>query len=465
MARQKEKKKRKEHTKDASIVFAEIEAKLPADLVIHRSENYANVVVHNAYWSTEYPTYIKKEKRIVKGKQLQQYAIAHWLGNLFGATSCYKKSEDALIQQDVRIFNEKGGEDLFKSMYEVEESKHIRTHEPEEEDFPYFSVILSGAAVVETTEPQKKPEPKQEIYYDAIGLSKNFTKYAGVTPTVYFRYVNYRMREAFRQPEDTDFILKNCLEYKGGCRLNKEKERSYYQERNFLLKLWKSDYKTLAPFFLNIHVKNKTQRRKSVIALIKNKYHLNTVYRNNLLKDNVSNTLTNIKKTKEDVYKTLERFNSYPSGLLSKIIYSNAETKCNIVLHEKKTQKLRFDQLDVEKILDRYVAAVVDIWETVVCDVLTDYILDIDKIIHYKSVSVRAEGYENYENLTYIKPFQIPQTLLDYISLSHKVEQTLVVDMLKDSLYYVGISTNSGLYYQQLIIKVNFEIENKKENK
>ena len=448
MARQKEKKKRKEHTKDASIVFAEIETKLPADLVIHRSENYTNVVVHNTYWSTEYPTYIKKEKRIVNSKQSQQYAIAHWLGNLFGATDCYEKSTDDLINQSRRVFNDKEGEKLFRSMYEIEESRHTRTHHSEQDEFS-LHVILSGAAVVETTEPQKQEQLKQEIYYDAIGLSKNFTKYAGVTPTVYFKYVNYCMRDAFRQPEDEEFVLKNCLDHNGGCRLNKSKERNYYNNRNFFLKLWNSKYKTLIPFFIKSGFKNNTKRRKWLVILIKGGFHLNAISRNKLFSESSINLMDY--KTTED----LMHINTWPSGLLPKLGYNKSAVNVKMFLNEKKKKKLRFDQLDVYGVMEKYNKAIAETYETLLSSDIEEW---ADGEIGYKRPINKLERDLNSGSLSWIEPIFVCKNWVDYMCVSNDIDIYIFKEVLDNTYYYIEVGNGQWYTYSNKIY-VRFKFE------
>lgn len=428
-------------------MFAEIEAKLPADLIVHRSENYSNVVVHNAYWSTEYPNYIKKEKRIVNSKQSQQYAITHWLATFLVQRTVMRK-----VQMISSIKREE-----FSTTRKVKSFLDLCTRQRKASILGLVSqsrtslvfMLFSRRGQVESVEPAKQQEPRQDVWYDAIGLSKNFTKYAGVTPTVYFKYVNYRMREAFRQPEDEEFVLKNCLDHNGGCRLNKEKEHNYYKNRNFFLKLWNSKYKTLIPFFLKSGFKNNTERREWLVTLIKSGFHLNAISRNKLFSD--LNINLRDYKTTED----LMHINTWPSGLLPKLGYNRSAGNVKMFLNEKKKKKLRFDQLDVYGIVEKYNKAIAETYETLLASDIEEW---ADGEIGYKRPINKLKRALNSGSLSWIEPIFVCKNWVDYMCVSNDIDIDIFKEALDNTYYYIEVG-NGQWYTHSNEVYVRFKFE------
>ena len=108
-------------------------------------------------------------------------------------------------EQLIELLNVQDGNNLFDQVcgnYRQDEFSY-------EDEFDENSIV--GAIPVVITKPKDKT--KEERIQHKIKMLQNFTDYAGVTPTVYFKYFNYKMHEFFRSTEDDKFIVKYCLKY------------------------------------------------------------------------------------------------------------------------------------------------------------------------------------------------------------------------------------------------------------
>ena len=186
---------------------------------------------------------------------------------------------------------------------------------------------------------------------DTIALAKAFTQYAGVTPTVYFKYLNYKQHTIFRKEEDTAFILKYCLEYYSSVCIDRS-SHIYYRNRDFLLSVAEK-YTTLVPLVM------KGSRKEVLDAflqkLINYGYSENTLHRNKVLA-----RVCNVYGSESE----LKLANELPTTILKKLCVNNVNQQyLSIVLSYLKhtKQKITYKNIDTNFIGNNYLNLIKDI--------------------------------------------------------------------------------------------------------
>ena len=410
--------KRKER-KDASIVFAEIEAKLPEDLVLHEEHKEGRTYASNKYYSNYLPHWVKKQTRIRKKGNVQAYSIVDALTLFLGLNT--KTNEDCPPKAVFSAFSLEG----FLTTKVVENGSDFDV-EVEVDDTNHISFTA------------KNENKIQEM--DVIGLAKAFTKYAGITPTVYFKYLNYKQHIIFRKEEDTAFILKYCLDYYSGFCMDK-RSHIYYRNRDFLLSIAEK-YPTLVSILLN-RQSNKDDLEDFTQRLIACGYAENTQHRNKILSYKVNRRHTEAE---------LKITNKLPTTVLQKLSeYSVNNQHLNLLLaHINHTKtKMVYKYMDTDVILDNY----------------SRLLMDIIDLFCIKTITSNGKrgfaGWRSYKFgmlTSHIDKIVLDSNVLDYLAVVHNTNKDILVEYFTQ-IPYIVIHETCQQQFETYIITVRVELD------
>lgn len=404
---------------EASVVFAEIESKLPEDLVLKSTKTKTGIAVYTKYFVKTRPYYIKKQYKILSGgKRKLEYSFYDIFSTIFqGASGKIQEGHQELI----KILCIQDGTGIYKAI-----CGDISDSEPTEWFEDIFGVIKNVSAVtqvgtvdIDPTSPNKT-KAKNKRLRNKIESLRRFAEYAGVTPSIYFKYFNYKMHEFFRSTEDDKFIIKYCLKYSNfGCRLDPFLETYYYKNRNMFLKLMNSQYLTLIPFMIN-------PNGFSLLRLVKLGLHKNTLHKNTIINECLrwksnKNILNKLKDTPTGVAKLIANFTKNGSVIPSFMF--------DWINYEKQHNKIAYKNMNIESLRKRYVNAIREVKEMLLFPAIKDLCPAAKDIDSYTPCFIRDE-YEFEDNIKLGK-FVITKNLRNYIEALHDVSIDCVIKDVK----------------------------------
>lgn len=411
--------KRKER-KDASIVFAEIEAKLPEDLVLHEEHKEGRTYAYNRYYSNYLPHWIKRQTRVRKNSKVQTYAMVDELMLFLGLNGLNSKRSEYCPQKvSFRAF----------SLDEFLTTKVVSTTD---------SVLGASFDDIDPLFSTKHENKTQEM--DMVGLAKAFTKYAGITPTVYFKYLNYKQHVIFRKEGDTAFILKYCLDYYSGFCMDK-RSHIYYKNRDFLLSIAEK-YPTLVSILLN-RQSNKEELEVFIQRLIVCGYAENTQHRNKILSYKVGRQCTEAE---------LKMINKLPTTVLQKLSeYSVNNQHLNLLLaHINYTkQKMVYKYMDTDVILDNYSRLLMDIIDLFCIKTITN---------NGKRGFAGWRSYKFGMLTSHIDKIVLDNNVLEYLAVVHNTNKDILVEYFTQ-IPYIVIHETCQQQFETYIITVRVELD------
>lgn len=406
--------KRKER-KDASIVFAEIEAKLPEDLVLREEHREGRTYASNKYYTNYAPNWIKKGTLLRKGQKIKAYDMESILSVFIGLSTVSISTNEKFSAFTLEDF-------AIKVKHESPADDGVSA-DPQ----PLIDGFELGYVATRT---------------DTIALAKAFTRYAGITPTVYFRYLNYKQHVIFRKEEDTAFILKYCLDYYSGFCMDK-RSHIYYKNRDFLLSVAEK-YPTLVSILLLATIQsNKEELEVFIQKLIVCGYAENTQHRNKILSYKVDRHYTEAE---------LKMINKLPTTVLQKLsIYSVNDQHLNLLLaHINYTkQKMVYKYMDTNVILDNYSRLLMDIIDLFCIKTITN------------NVKRGFAGWRFYKFgmlTSHIDKIVLDSNVLDYLAVVYNTNKDILVEYFTQ-IPYITIYETCQQQFETYLITVRVELD------
>lgn len=444
----KNKKIKPKNKPEASVVFAEIESKLPEGLVLKSIKTKTGIAVYTKYFVKTRPYYIKKQyKTLSGGKKKLEYSFYDVFYTIFqGASGKIQEGHQKLI----KTLNIQNGTDIYEAICCDVDSEPDGLGFEEEET---TSAMQVGIVDIDLKQPRKTNKTKEQRLQNKIETLRRFTEYAGVTPSVYFKYFNYKMHEFFRSDEDNKFIVKYCLKYSQyGARLDSHLESIYYNRRNFFLKLAQSSYSTLIPFIINSY---NTFGLKCLVEL---GLHKNTLYKNSIInKCIVWNQSKHL----------LESLSRASTGAIYLIIDSEIRNK-NIpvfisdwINYEKQHNKVPYKTMNVDALYEKYVTAIDEIRKLLIFP-------EISKKFPVKNIHTHEQCYNGDNNPKVRSPdgglkvgkLTITKNLTEYINAFHNVNTDFVIkDIIEAGKHGVKIDMFNTDLNTRVFVTAFYEIE------